>query len=453
MSVTQLAKTERAGLPPQAELEELVAAALAEAKRQGASACEAGASVDIGLSVNVRRGEVDTLQHHRDRSLGVTVYFGHRKGSASSADFRTGSVLETVKAACDIARYTSEDPCQGLADPALLAKDIPDLDLYHPWGLEAEAAIALAKECEGTALAADARIVNSDGADVSTHTGMRVYGNSHGFLAGYAASRHGLSCRVVGKHGEQMQRDYWYTSARDAAELESAQSVGRRAAERTLRRLNARRLSTMKVPVLYAPEVARGLLGHFIGAISGGALYRKASFLLDALGQPVFPDFVHIEEQPHLPRGLGSTPFDGEGVATRRRSLVEEGVLQSYVLSSYSARKLGLQSTGNAGGVHNLTIRPGALDFDGLLREMDRGLVVTHLMGQGANTITGDYSRGASGFWVENGEIAYPVEEITVAGNLKQMFNQLRCVGRDVDARANIITGSLLIDGMTVAGE
>lgn len=453
MSVTQLAKTERAGLPPQAELEELVSAALAEAKRQGASACEAGASVDIGLSVNVRRGEVDTLQHHRDRSLGVTVYFGNRKGSASSADFRAASVLETVKAACDIARYTSEDPCQGLADPALLAKDIPDLDLYHPWGLEAEAAIALAKECEGTALAADSRIVNSDGADVSTHTGMRVYGNSHGFLAGYAASRHSLSCRVVGKHGEQMQRDYWYSSARNAGELEAAQSVGRRAAERTLRRLNARRLSTMKVPVLYAPEVARGLLGHFIGAISGGALYRKATFLLDALGQPIFPEFVHIEEQPHLPRGLGSAPFDGEGVATRRRSLVEEGVLQAYVLASYSARKLGLQSTGNAGGVHNLTIRPGELDFDGLLKEMGRGLIVTQLMGQGVNTITGDYSRGASGFWVENGEIAHPVEEITVAGNLKDMFRQLRAVGRDVDARANIITGSLLIDGMTVAGE
>ncbi len=444
---------ERAGLPPQAELEALVALALEEAKRLGASSAEAGASVDVGLSVNVRKGEVDTLQHQRDRSLGVTVYFGQRKGSASSSDFRRESVLETVRAACSIARHTSEDPAQGLADAELMAKDVPDLDLFHPWALSAEEAIAIARECEAAALGADPRIVNSDGADVSTHIGLRVYGNSHGFLGGYRASRHSLSCMVVGRDGGEMQRDYWYTVGRAPELLESAASVGRKAAERTLRRLNPRRLSTRKVPVLYAPEVARGLLGHFIAAISGGALYRKASFLVDSLGQRIFPDFVHIEEQPHIKRGLGSAPFDGEGVATRPRTLVEDGVLQGYVLSSYSARKLGMQTTGNAGGVHNLIIRPGALDFAGLLKEMGTGLVVTELMGQGVNGVTGDYSRGASGFWVENGELAYPVQEITVASNLKQMFAGLRAVGSDVDERGNIRTGSLLLDGMTVAGE
>lgn len=452
MSVTE-AKKVQAGLPSQASLEELVSLALAEAKKQGASAAEAGASVDIGLSVNVRQGEVDTLEHQRDRGLGVTVYFGQRKGSASSSDFRHDSVLETVQAACAIARHTSEDPCQGLADPDLLAREFPDLDLYHPWDLEAEEAIRLARECEAVALAADPRISNSDGAGVSTHSGLRVYGNSNDFLAGYKATRHSLSCMVVGKEGEAMQRDYWYTTSRVAAALEAAESVGRTAAERTLRRLGARRLSTRTAPVLYVPEVARGLLGHFIAAISGGALYRKASFLLDQLGKPVFPDFVHIEEQPHRLRGLGSAAFDQEGVATRQRALVEGGVLQGYVLSSYSARKLGLRSTGNAGGVRNLVIQPGELDFAGLLRELGTGLVVTELMGQGVNTVTGDYSRGASGFWVENGEIAYPVEEITVAGNLRQMFQRLRAVGNDVDYRGNILTGSLLIDGMTIAGE
>jgi len=443
----------QAGLPAKEQLQELVSLVLAEAKKQGASAAEAGVSVDTGLSVNVRQGEVDTLEHQRDRSLGVTVYFGKQKGSASSSDFRKDSILETVQAACAIARQTSADPCQGLADPALLAQEIPDLDLYHPWALGAEEAIGIARECEAVALAADPRIYNSDGADVSTHRGLRVYGNSHGFLAGYAASRHSLSCMVVGKQNETMQRDYWYSTARAAEDLDGAANVGRLAAERTLRRLGARRLATTKAPVLYAPEVARSLLSHFIAAISGGALYRKASFLLDQLDQPVFPDFVHLEEQPHRLRGLGSAPFDGEGVATRQRSLVEAGVLRSYVLSSYSARRLGMQSTGNAGGVRNLVIRPGALDFEGLLREMGRGLVVTELMGQGVNTITGDYSRGASGFWVENGEIAYPVEEITIAGNLRQMFQRLVAVGRDVDERGNIITGSLLLDDMTIAGE
>lgn len=445
--------SKRAGLPAQAELESVVRLALDEAHRQGASAAEAGISQSIGLSVNVRKGEVDTLEHQRDRGLGITVYFGTRKGSASSADFRPEAVRSTVAAACAIARFTSEDPCQGLADPELLAREVPDLDLYHPWNIDAEAAIELARECEAAGFAADARIDNSDGADVSTQTALRVYGNSHGFLGSYRASRHSLSCMLVARQGEHMQRDFWYTTARAADALESARSVGEQAARRTLRRLGARRVPTARVPVLYVPQMARGIIGHFISAISGGSLYRKSSFLLDSLGTQVFPDFVRIEEQPHRPRGLGSAPFDAEGVATRERVLVEAGELRGYVLSSYSARKLGMQSTGNAGGVHNLTVCPGELDFDGLLAEMGRGLVVTELMGQGVNGVTGDYSRGASGFWVENGEIAYPVEEITVAGNLKDMLRQIRRVGSDLDERGNIITGSLLIDGMTVAGE
>ena len=452
MLVTET-KAAQAGLPPQETLEELVSLALAEARKQGASAAEAGVGVDIGLSVNVRRGEVDTLEHQRDRGIGVTVYFGHRKGSASSSDFRRESIIETVQSACAIARHTSEDPCQGLADPDLLAREIPDLDLYHPWDLDAEEAIRIARDCEAVALAADPRICNSDGASLSTYSGIRVYGNTNDFLAGYKTSRHSLSCMVVGKEGDAMQRDYWYTVSRVPEELEDAESVGRKAAERTLRRLGARRLKTCTAPVLYAPEVARGVLAHFISAISGGALYRKASFLLDHLGKQVFPGFVRIEEQPHRPRGLGSAPFDQAGVATRQGVLVEDGVLQGYVLSSYSARKLGMRSTGNAGGVHNLVIQPGERDFRGMLKELDRGLLVTELMGQGVNITTGDYSRGASGFWVENGEIAYPVEEITVAGNLRDMFQRLRAVGNDVDPRGNILTGSLLIDGMTIAGE
>ncbi len=446
-------KTNTAGLPAQAELEQIVQLALDEAKRQGASEAEAGLSVDIGLSVNVRKGEVDTLEHQRDRGLGVTVYFGKRKGAASSADFSADAVRETVRAACAIARYTSEDPYQGLADPELLAKDVPDLDLYHPWNIDAERAIELARETEAAAFAADPRVTNSDGADISSNTGLRIYGNSHGFLQGYRASRHSLSCVAVAKEGDEMQRDYWFSIARDPGDLEPAVRIGRKAAERTVRRLGARRVPTARVPVLYVPETARGLIGSFVSAISGGSLYRKASFLLDSLETQVFPDFVRLEEQPHRLRGLGSAPFDGEGVATRDRVLVENGVLRGYVLSSYSARRLGMQTTGNAGGVHNLTLCPGEKSFEELLQEMGRGLVVTSLMGQGVNLVTGDYSRGASGFWVEDGEIAYAVQEITVAGNMKQMFRDIRAVGNDLDRRGNIVTGSILVDGMTVAGE
>ncbi len=441
------------GFPRPERLEELAQQVLDEAKNRGASSAEAGVSYGSGLSVSVRMGEVETLEFNRDRSLGVTVYFGQRKGSANTSDWSATAVSETVAAACSIARYTSEDDCAGLADAALMARDIPDLDLCHPWDLSAEAAIELALRCENEARGLDARIVNSEGASVSSHRGITAYANSHGFAGGYEGTRHSVSCAVVGKEGDSMQRDYWYSVAREPSALEAADAVGRRAAERTVRRLNGRRLATGRVPVVFAPEVASGLLGSFIAAIRGGKLYRKASFLLDTLGQQIFPEFVHIQEQPHLPRALGSAPFDGDGVATCTRDLVRDGVLQGYVLDAYSARKLGMQSTGNAGGVHNLVIEPGEKDLAALLREMDRGLLVTELMGQGINYVTGDYSRGASGFWVENGEIQYPVEEITVAGNLRDMFMNLAAVGNDVDKRGNIRTGSLLLEGMTVAGE
>jgi PmbA protein len=453
MSTTVTTPSREASLPEQSELEALVASALEQAQRAGASAAEAGAGASQGLSVSVRRGEVQTLEHMRDRSFSITVYFGQRKGSASSGDYGRKAIAETVQAACDIARYTSEDRYAGLADPELMARDVPDLDLHHPWALPAEEAIALARECEAAALAVDRRLTNSEGADVSSSEGLHVYGNSHGFVGAYAASQHGLSCVVLGEQDGAMQRDYWYTSARNPAALESAAAVGHEAGQRTVRRLGARRVATAQVPVLFTPETARTLIGHFIGAISGGALYRKSSFLLDSLGQPVFPTFVRMREAPHMPAALGSAPFDSDGVATRDRVLVDNGVLQGYVLSSYSARRLGMQTTGNAGGVHNLIVEPGDSDFEQLVQRLDRGLIVTHLMGQGANTVTGDYSRGASGFWVENGEIVHPVEEVTVAGNLKSMLRDIRAVGRDVDVRGRVRTGSLLVDGMTVAGE
>lgn len=440
-------------LPDQQVLAELVGQILDEARAQGASAAEAGVSMEAGLSATVRLGEVETLEYHRDRGLGVTVYFGQRKGSASTSDLDPKAVRETVRAACDIARYTSEDTCAGLADAALLATDIPDLDLYHPWSLAAEGAIELARECEDAARAFDSRIDNSEGASVSSHQGLRMYGNSLGFVGGYPSTRHSLSCAVLGRLDDQMQRDYWYTVSRVPDDLEPAADVGRRAAERTVRRLGGRRLSTRQVPVVFAAELASSLFGHLVGAVRGGSLYRRSSFLLDHLGKPVFRPFVRVDEQPHRKRALGSAPFDNEGVATRDRDLIRDGVLQGYVLDSYSARKLGMQTTGNAGGVHNLTVEPGGHDLAGLLRQMGTGLLVTELMGQGINMVTGDYSRGAAGFWVEGGEIQYPVEEITVAGNLKDMFQQLAEVGNDVDRRGNIHTGSVLIENMTVAGE
>ncbi len=436
----------------ESRLEQLVSDLLAEAKKQGASAAEAGVSSDAGLSLTVRMGDVETIEHTRDNGLGITVYFGQRKGSASTSDLSPQAVHDSVKAACNIAKYTTEDSCSGLADAELMAKDLPDLDLYHPWDVDVDAAIEVSKRCEAAARELDGRIVNSEGASLNTHAGLHVYGNSHGFVGGYPTSRHSLSCAVISQEAEAMQRDHWYTVGRAATDLESAESVGQKAAQRALDRLGARKISTREAPILFQSDVAASLLRSFTGAIRGAALYRKSSFLLDHLGKPVFPDFVHIHENPRLPKGLGSAAFDGEGVATKAKDLVSEGVLRSYILGSYSARKLGMQTTGNAGGVRNLAITPGELHFDALLKKMDSGLLVTEMMGHGVNMVTGDYSRGASGFWVERGEIQYPVEEVTIAGNLKQMFQQLLAVGSDEECRGNSRTGSWLIENMTIAG-
>ena len=426
---------------------------LAEARKLGASAAEAGVSVEAGLSVNVRLGEVDTLEHNRDKGLGITVYVGKRKGSASTSDFTTKAIRETVQAACDIARYTEEDEYAGLADAELMATEVPELDLYHPWNLSAEQAIELAQACEASGRECDSRISNSEGASVSSHDGLRVYGNSHGFRGHYLSSRHSLSCTLIGQDEAGMQRDYWYSLSRYPDELESAEMVGHKAAERTVARLGARRLKTCQVPVIFQAEIARGLLGHLLRALNGGSLYRKASFLLDQLGKQIFPTNVEIDERPHLTGGLGSAPFDNEGVATRARDIVQQGILQSYVLDSYAARRLDMQPTGNAGGVHNLFISHDEVDFNDLCRHMGTGLVVTEVMGQGINIVTGDYSRGASGFWVENGEIQYPVEEITLASTLQEIFKGVQAIADDVDMRSNICSGSWLVDNMTVAGE
>jgi len=439
-------------LPEQSQLEDLVQDAIARARALGADQVEAAASIDTGLSVTVRLGETETLEYNRDRGLGLTVYFAHRKGSASTTDFAAESIQATVQAACDIARYTSEDPCAGLADADRMATMIPDLDLYHPWELGAGQAIELAGECETAALGVDARLVNSEGGTVSSYSGIRVAGNSHGFLGGYRSSRHTLSCAVIGKQGEEMQRDHWYLAARDYSDLDTPAAVGRRAGERTVRRLGARRLTTRQAPVIFEADIARGLFGNFVSAIKGNNLYRNSSFLVDHLGRRIFPEFLHIHEQPWLKKALGSAPYDNEGVATQARDLVTDGVLQGYVLDSYSARKLGMETTGNAGGVHNLIVDPGERDLPGLLRAMDTGLLITEVIGFGVNILTGDYSRGVAGFWVEGGEVQYPVDEITVAGNLRDMFAGISAIGNDVDRRGNVRTGSVLIEQMTIAG-
>jgi len=431
----------------------LVELALAEAKSLGATQAEVAVNMDVGLSVSARLGEVETVEYQRDRGMGVTVYFGTRKGTASTADLSAQGLRETVAKACSIARFTAEDPCAGLPDPDTLARRIPELDLCHPWDITPERACEMAIACEAAAMAVDPRITNSEGAGVSTHRGMRAFGNSLGFLGAYPGTAHSISCSVLGSEGEQMERDFWYSTARDWRELEDAESVGRRSGERAVRRLGARKLATMKVPVLYSPEVARGLVSHFLGAIRGGSQYRRSSFLLDAAGQQVFPDWFQLSERPHLLRALASAPFDHEGVATDDREIVANGVLLGYVLSTYSARKLGLRTTGNAGGNYNLLVHGRGRDFDGMLAQLGRGLYVTELMGQGVNGVTGDYSRGAAGFWVEDGKLAYPVHEVTVAGNLKNMYRHVVDVGSDVDLRGGIRTGSILLEEMTVAGE
>ncbi len=433
-------------------LAEMAESVLREARAQGATAAEVGLSEDIGLNVNVRLGEVETVEHSRDRALGLTVYVGQRKAHASSADYAPEAIRATVEQALAIARFTEPDDAAGLADAELMASELPDLDLWHPWSLDPESAIELGIACEDAGRA-DSRITNSEGASVHSGASIAVYANSHGFVGGERGTRHSLSCALLAGHGEGMQRDYWYSSARAAADLEPAEDVGRHAAERAIRRVDARTLSTRECPVVFQAEVARGLIGHLAGAVSGGALYRKASFLLDSVGTRLFPAFVNMIERPHLKRGAGSAAFDAEGVATREQSLVEGGVLTRYVLSSYSARKLGLTTTANAGGLHNLIVEPGEEGLDALLARMGRGLLVTELMGQGVNTVTGDYSRGAAGFWIENGVVVHPVDGITIAGNLRAMFAGIQAIGSDVDSRSGIQTGSILVDRMTVAGD
>ncbi len=437
------------------ELKTIVADSLSKARILGATQAEADVSLQKGLTTTVRLGEVETVEYQRDRGMGITVYFGQRKGSASTADLSAKAVAETVEKACDIARYTAEDDCAGLADPEELARDIPDLDLDHPWALAPEEAVERARACEAAGRDVDSRITNSEGASVGSHRGVRVYGNSHGFLAGYPSTSHSVSCVLLAQAGDDMQRDYWYSSARDARDLESVESIGRKAGERAVQRLGARKLATQKARVLYAPEVARGLIGHFLSAVRGSSQYRKSSFLLGAAGKQVFPSFIELRERPHIRKALGSSPFDGEGVATRDRELVADGVLQGYVLGSYSARKLGLKTTGNAGGTHNLLVesKTGGVDIAALMKQLGTGLLVTELMGQGVNGVTGDYSRGASGFWIENGVPTYPVHEITIAGNLKTMYDNIAAIGSDVDTRGGVRVGSILISEMTIAGD
>jgi PmbA protein len=437
---------------PTAELEQVVEAVLAAAIAGGATAAETDVSQAVGLSVTVRKGEVETISYNRDKGIGITIYIGQRRGHASSADFSPAAINASVSKAIAIARYTAIDSCSGLADPDRLARELPDLDLYHPWSLSVEDAIELGRETEAAALAVDPRITNSEGSTIARGESEFVYGNTNGFLGGYRSSRHHIDCSVIGEDDGAMQRDYWYTAARASDDLESSAVVGRIAGERTIRRLNARQLGTLECPVIFEPSEAADLIGSFVGAVSGGSLYRKSSFLLDSLGKQVFSPVVSIREEPHLKRGRGSAPFDNEGVATVARDVVRDGVLQGYFLGSYSARKLGMTTTGNAGGNHNLVVAPGDDDFAALLKRMGRGLLVTEQLGHGVNLVTGDFSRGAAGFWIEGGEIAYPVEEITIAGNLKDMFRDIVAIGRDVDRRSSRHVGSILIGRMTVAG-
>nr|WP_328820732.1 metalloprotease PmbA [Permianibacter fluminis] len=436
-------------------LSTLVGDMLADANRLGASAAEVAVSRDVGLQVQVRNGDVETVEFNRDGGFGITVYFGQRKASVSSTDTRAEALQLAVRKACEIARHTADDPYAGLPDADRLATVFPELSLDHPYGMTADQAVELALRCEAAGLARHPQVKKTDSVSFSSHRGVRFYGNSLGFMAGVPSTRHSLSATLIAEDAGGMQRDWWYTVARDPAELLSAEEVGRKAADRAARRLGARRMRTGSVPVILVPEVARGFLGHLLSAIRGGNLYRKASFLCDALGKPVLPDWLSLRELPHVPKALGSGAFDDEGVATYEHDIVRAGVLDSYVLSSYSARRLGLRSTGNAGGVHNIAVQSQQQkrSFDQLLRELNEGVVITSVMGQGVNIVTGDYSRGASGFYVANGEIQYPVEEITIAGQLPQLLHGIRAMADDVEMQSLIWTGSLLVEGFTVASQ
>ena len=438
---------------PQADsFKKIVADTLEMAQANGATQVEAGLSVSQGLSVATRMGSVETIEHQQDNGLGISVYIGQHKGSASTSNLDPEAIRKTIDAACNIARYTSEDPCAGLADAELMAREMHDLDLYHPWELEPQAVIDLALECENAALEFDTRIVNSEGASVDMNAGLSVYGNSHGFLQAQHKTRHSISCSVVAESDGKMQSDYWYDISRRPDRLASARSVGEKAAERTLRKLDASKLKTQQAPVLFVPELARSIIGSFTSAIGGSAQYRKASFLLDSVGESVFPEFVQLHENPFIPQALGSANFDAEGVATTAKHLLRDGVVQSYLLDSYSARKLGLTATGHASGVHNLALESTGKNFEECLAEMHRGFLVTELMGHGVNTVTGDYSRGAAGFWIENGKLDHAIEEVTIASNLREMFRGIVEIGNDIDFRSSIHCGSILIDNMMIAG-
>ncbi|PKO83122.1 MAG: metalloprotease PmbA [Betaproteobacteria bacterium HGW-Betaproteobacteria-11] len=435
-----------------AALATLAQQVLDHAKKRGATACEVDVSEGFGQSISVRRQAVDTIEYNRDKGLGVTIYLGQRKGHASSSDFSPAAVEATVEAALSIARFTAADDCAGLPAAELLARQVPDLDLFHPWPIDVEQAIVIARRCEQAAFDVSPLICNSEGATVSIQQSHFISANSLGFMAGFPSSRHYIACSVIAGCGEEMQRDDWYAAGRDAAKFSPPEAIGDYAARRALSRLGARKLSTRKCPVIFEAPLASSLIGNFTHAISGGALYRKTSFLQNSLGQKIFPDFVAISERPHLKAAVASSPFDDDGVATHDREVVADGVVQGYFLSTYTARKLGMQTTGNAGGAHNLLVRPGRHDLTGLLREMGTGLLVTELLGQGVNYVTGDYSRGAAGYWVENGRIAYPVEEITIAGNLRQMFAGIAAIGNDIDTRGGKQVGSILLEQMTIAG-
>ena len=428
--------------------------ALEDAAKQGATMAEVSIGQGQGMSVTVRKGEVETVEHNRDKSIGVTVFFGHKSGNASSTDFSESAIQASVASACNIARYTEEDEFNGLADKELMATQFPDLELYHPWSITMDEAIDLAGRCEAAAVDADSRISNTEGATVSSHDGVDLYANSHGFKGFSKGSRHSISCSVIAGEGENMQRDYWYDSRRKSQDIDEPEKIGLETAERTVRRLGAGKIKTGQYPVIFEPSVSSSLISHLNSAISGSSLYRKASFLLDKKGEQIFPSDINIYEQPFLKEASGSAAFDAEGVATRENRIVENGVLQQYLLSSYSARKLGLETTGNAGGVHNLcldsTIDGGLED---MVKTLHTGIIITELIGFGVNNVTGDYSRGAFGFYVENGEIVRPVQEFTIAGNLIDIFHKISAVGNDIDKKRNIRCGSIMIDNLTVAGE
>tara|TARA_R100000687_G_scaffold83082_2_gene84623 strand:- start:4524 stop:5912 length:1389 start_codon:yes stop_codon:yes gene_type:complete len=435
-----------------AEVKDAVSAVLARAKALGASSAEASMSRTRGLSVETRHGEVETVEFNQDGGLGISLYFGQRKGSASTADLSPQALERAVAAAADIARYTSEDPHAGVAEAGWLEFSPPDLDLFYPDSISTELAISLCAGAEEAAFATDKRITNSEGASFSSHQGLKVYGNSHGQLVGYPSSRHSFSCVVIGEQDDEMQRDYSFTVARQYSKLLDPKQIGRESALETVARLGARQVPTQKVPVIFRADIASSLFGHLVSAISGGSIYRKSSFLLDKVGKQVMSSAVTVQEKPHLTQALASSPFDAEGVKTRDLAVIENGVLNTYLTTSYSARKLGMASTGHAGGIHNWLISHGNDDLAALCRQMGKGLLVTELMGQGVNTVTGDYSRGASGFWVEHGEIQFPVAEVTIAGNLADMFMNIAAVGNDVDRRGGVLTGSVLISQMQVAG-